>query len=205
MRCDTRAPAIRGGCAPRQLLASALCALSVAAAPLPAWAEAVPENELKAAFVFNFAVFTEWPQEVLPSGAPLCLCADAAGPLFAALAQLNDKVVNGHRIALRAAGAGAGTPTGAGARSCHVLVLERAARERWSQLRRDPATANVLTVADDGAGVGVPADHAGGAIISMSVDGKRIGFDVDMGAARTARLTLSSKLLRLARSVQWSP
>ena len=176
--------------APRRLLASALCSLIAAAAP--AWAEAVSENDLKAAFVFNFAVFTEWPQDALSSGAPLSLCASTASPLFAALSQLNDKLVNGHRIRVRA--------SGATARSCHVLVLERADRERWTQLRRDlGAPANVLTVADEAGTV------AEGAVISMSVEGKRIGFDIDMAAARAARLTLSSKLLRLARSVQWSP
>ena len=153
-----------------------------------AMAAPVPEHELKAAFVFNFAVFTDWPLEALAGGAPLSLCASAGTPLFGALSQLNDKLVNGHRIAVRQ---WADTP-----RACHVLVLERADRERWPQLKRELAGASVLTVSDDAA----PAGE--GAIIALALHDKRIGFAVDMAAARAARLTLSSKLLRLARSVQ---
>lgn len=154
----------------------------------PACADPVPEQELKAAFVYNFAVFTEWPQDALGAGAPIRICASPGGALAAALNQLNDKLVNGHRITVR--------PTPAAPRGCHVLVLASQDRERWPQLRRDLAGASVLTVAGD-QDIG-----AGGAVITMSVDHQRIGFDIDMGAARGARLILSSKLLRLARSVQ---
>lgn len=153
-----------------------------------ALAQPVPEHDLKAAFVFNFAVFTEWPTEALAAGAPLALCASAGTPLFGALSQLNDKLVNGHRIAVRQ---GAEAPRG-----CHVLVLEHGDRERWPQLRRELAGAAVLTVSDDAA---APGENA---VIALDLHDKRIGFSVDMAAARAARLTLSSKLLRLARSVQ---
>ncbi len=151
-------------------------------------AQAVPEQDLKAAFVFNFAVFTEWPAEVLAAGAPMTLCASATNPLLGALGQLNDKMVNGHRIALRS--------PAAGVRSCHVLVLDRSDRERWAQIKRELAGAHVLTVSDD---ADISAD---GAVIGLSIEDKRVGFAVHLGAARTARLNLSSKLLRLARSVQ---
>lgn len=157
-------------------------------AAVPGGAEPVPENAMKAAFVFNFTVFTEWPQDALAGGAPISVCAGAGGPLFAALSQLHDKVVNGHRIAVR--------PAAPPLRNCHVLVLERADRERWSELRRELAGAPVLTVSDDRV---IGPD---GAVIALSVDDQRIAFDVDMAAARGARLHLSSKLLRLARSAQ---
>jgi hypothetical protein len=166
-----------------------LAALLGCAGGAPASAEPVAEHELKAAFVFNFTVFTEWPQEVLAAGAPIRVCASAAGPLAAALVPLGDKLVNGHRIAIV-------RPVPANVRSCHVLVLAGPERERWPQLRRELAGAHVLTVSDDS------ASGTAGAVIGLSVENQRIGFDVDMGAARSARLNLSSKLLRLARSVQ---
>lgn len=150
--------------------------------------EPVQENDMKAAFVFNFAVFTEWPDGALAGGAPISVCAGAANPMLAALTQLNDKLVNGHRIAVRA--------TAASVRGCHVLVLDRHDRPRWPQLKRELAGSNVLTVSDDRS---ISAD---GAMIALSVEDQRIGFDVDVTAARGARLNLSSKLLRLARSVQ---
>lgn len=167
---------------PAAWLLATLCAA-------PAMADPVPEHAMKAAFVFNFAVFAEWPQDALAAGAPLRLCATPGTALYGALEQLNDKPVNGHRIVLRQLPA---TP----ARSCHLMVLGRHDRDHWPQLRRDLAGASVLTVSDDHA---ISAD---GAIIALSGDYERIAFDVDMSAARALRLSVSSKLLRLARSVR---
>ena len=158
----------------------------------PARAQAVPEYELKAAFVFNFAVFTDWPADALPGGAAMTICAYSGNSLLPALAALGDKLVNGHRVSVRTL-AGA-----AGARGCQILVLDSVDRERWGQIRKEIAGAGVLTVSDERGG-GAAAD---GMAIALSVDNKRIGFDVDLAAVRQARLTLSSKLLRLARSVQ---
>src|SRR3954465_2168030 len=92
-------------------------------------AGAVPEYELKAAFVFNFAVFTEWPQETLAGGAPILLCAGANTAMLPALQRLSDKLVNGHRLTVRHS---AGT-----LRGCHVLVLDAHDRERWNQIKHD--------------------------------------------------------------------
>jgi hypothetical protein len=153
-----------------------------------AWAEPVPEHDMKAAFVYNFALFTEWPPAALGPGAPLAVCVNAASPLYAALGQLKDKPIHGRPVALRAA-----APS---VRGCHVLVVERGDRERWPQWKRDLEGGAVLTVTDDRV---IGGD---GAAITLSQQDKRIAFDIDLAAVRAARLVLSSKLLRLARSVQ---
>jgi hypothetical protein len=108
--------------------------------------------------------------------------------MLLALGQLKDKMVNGHRVAVREAGA----PL----RNCHVLLLDRGDRERWADIKRELGGATVLTVSED------EAISVNGAVIALSVDARRVGFDVDLRAARGARLNLSSKLLRLARSAQ---
>jgi ABC-type amino acid transport substrate-binding protein len=162
--------------------------LAMLAACASARAQPVPEHELKAAFVYNFAVFTEWPQEALAASAPIVLCTGSASSLSPALQSLNDKVVNGHKLAVR--------PASAGLRACHVLVLGSGDRERWAQIKRDLAGTHVLTVSDD---LAISQD---GAMIALSMVNQRVGFDVDIKAAKSARLQLSSKLLRLARSVQ---
>jgi hypothetical protein len=171
---------------PLRLLAAWLCAV-LACAPVRG-AESVPEYAMKAAYVYNFAVFTEWPQDALPAGTPLAVCANRDSPMFVTLSQLNDKVVNGHRLSVRA--------SAAPLRACHVLVLDRADRERWQDMRRELAGARVLTVSDD------ERISDEGAIIGLALDNRRILFDIDVGAARAAQLTLSSKLLRLARSTR---
>jgi hypothetical protein len=170
------------------LLLAACCAGAVRAqGQLP-----VPEYQLKAAYIFNFAVFAEWPPEALPSGSPLQLCAFGGNLLLDALQTLADKTVNGRKLAVRAlAGSGAGA-----ARTCHLLVLDRGDRERWPQLHRDLGGASVLTIADD------KQIAAAGAMLALFKEDQRIVFDADLGAIRAAHLALSSKLLRLARSAQ---
>lgn len=167
-----------------------LAALQLLLPAAPARAQAVPEYELKAAFVFNFAVFTEWPQDALAGGSALTICAYPGNSLLPALGALSDKLVHGHKVALRQLAAPAGW------RGCQILFLDGLDRERWGQLRKELAGASVLTVSDD------RALGADGMAITLSVENRHIGFDVYLAAARQARLNLSSKLLRLARSVQ---
>lgn len=150
----------------------------------------VPEFKLKAAFVYNFALFTEWPQGALPDGAPLQLCFGSNSALRPALMELNDKLVNGRRIVVRSV---SDYDT---VRHCQVLFLDRIDRDRWPHIRIAAAGKSILTVSDD-------ADLArGNAIIMLYPENDRIAFDIDLQAARQAHLTMSSKLLRLARTLK---
>lgn len=151
-------------------------------------AGAVSEYQMKAALVFNFAVFTEWPRAVLANGAPLTLCTFSGNELQPSLASLNDKSVNGHKIVVK------NIAPAASWQACHILVLDGADRKLWSQNRQSVAAASILTVANES---GIDS-----AVISLDIENSRIGFDIDVGAARQAHLTLSSKLLRLARSTK---
>ncbi|HYD82239.1 MAG TPA: YfiR family protein [Paucimonas sp.] len=161
------------------------CEAQPAAAPM----SALPEYKVKAAFVYNFALFTDWPQASLNDGAPLNVCVNAESALRPALNEFNDKAIKGRRMQIRA-----WTDAADAVRQCHVLVLDSVDRERWVHLRKDLAGASVLTVADD-AEIG-----RRGAIVTLHLENNRISFDIDVNAAREARLTLSSKLLRLART-----
>ena len=163
-------------------------------APAHAQAGPVPEENAKAAFIFNFAVFTEWPLASLAAGAPMTLCTYPGNSLHAALAGLADKLVNGHTLQVRQLTLTVTAP--AGLRACHILVLGNGDRERWAQIRKDLAGASVLTIADERS---IGDD---GAVITLGLENRRIGFNIALGAARQSHLTLSSKLLRLARTVQ---
>jgi phosphohistidine swiveling domain-containing protein len=171
---------------------AAVTGLPQAAQTLPASvasaasAPAVPEYKLKAAFVYNFVLFTEWPTAGGDNG-PLNLCVNAESMLRPALAEFHDRTVKGRRLQIR------NLNEAENLSSCHVLVLDSIDRERWAQIRRQLGGAAVLTVADD-AEIG-----RRGAVITLYLENNRIAFDVDMNAARAAHLTLSSKLLRLAR------
>lgn len=158
--------------------------------PLPLCPQPVPEDELKVAFVYNFILFAEWPGDASFERNVLNICVNPHSALRQGLARLNDKSVNGRRIAVRSLVAPEGV------RACHVLFIDSSDREHWKQIRKDLSTTAVLTIADD--------EEIGhdGAVIALKMHHNRIVFDVDMNAASKARVALSSKLLRLARSVQ---
>lgn len=159
--------------------------------PLQLAAQPVSEYELKAAFVYNFALFTDWPSDTTYEGGTLNICINAGSALRQSLASLGDnKVVKGRRIAVRHFTA---LDT---LRTCHVLFVEGSDRERWPQIRKGLGGNSVLTISDDDE----IADN--GSVIVLAMDHNRIVFDVDTRAAKQARLVLSSKLLRLARTVQ---
>ena len=153
-------------------------------------AQPVPEYKLKAAFVYNFALFTDWPNGTLTEGGMLNICVNPDSALRPALADLNDKQIKGRRVVVRQSN------DAETLRTCHVLFLDSLDRERWAQIKKGLGGSSVLTVSDDG-----EIGHDG-VIIALHLDNNRIGFDIDMQAAKQARLLLSSKLLRLARTVQ---
>lgn len=153
-------------------------------------AQTVPEYDLKAAFVYNFALFTDWPADTLHEGDTLNFCVHSSSALRQPLSSLAERSIKGRRLVVR-------NPVAQdGLRACHVLFIGVGDRERWSQIRKGLAGASVLTISDD--------EEAGhdGILIALAMDGNRIVFDIDTRAARQAKLVFSSKLLRLARSVQ---
>ena len=158
--------------------------------PMLSWAQPVPEYELKAAFVYNFALFTDWPPDTAFEGGTLNICINPGSVLRQPLTGLGDKAVKGRRVSVRHLAALESL------RACHVLFVDRSDRERWLQIKKGLGGASVLTISDD--------EEIGhdGSVIALAMDNNRIVFDIDTRAARQARLVLSSKLLRLARTVQ---
>lgn len=153
-------------------------------------AQQVPEYTLKAALIYNFALFTDWPGGTRAEGGTLNICINRDSALGPALAGLSDKQIKGRRVAVRQSN------DAETLRTCHVLFLDSVDRERWGRIKKSLGGLSVLTVSDDGE---IGRD---GVIIALYLDHNRIGFDIDMQAARQAGLLLSSKLLRLARTVQ---
>lgn len=179
-----RWPSPRRLCAALGIVLAGAAFVRVAHAQLQA-----SEVQVKAAFIYNFALFTTWPADAMPADAPMVMCVTAEHPLQAALEKLTGKPVRGHRLEIRKINDG----TVAG---CHVLVFDARA---LNGIRFDPAVP-LLTVSDSprsprAAGTPEP-------MIALALHDDRVVFDIDSVAARQAHLQLSSQLLRLARSVQ---
>jgi uncharacterized protein DUF4154 len=143
----------------------------------------VDADTLKAAFVYNFVLYTTWPVP-LRDTAVVTLCVRSTSTMAPALQALAGKRVDTRKLAVRAIGAGA---AGDG---CDVRIVD-------SGEGAPSAAPGVLTIcdcSDDAA--------AEGAMIALIREDTRLRFDVNRGAAESARLSLSSKLLHLARAVR---
>jgi len=146
------------------------------------------EYEVKAAFLLNFTRFVEWPPTSFASSdAPLVICMAGEDPFGPVIDQIVEgESVNGHRIIVERI-------RGDQQKLCHVLYTSNT-RNLVSTL--PAAGPGVLTV-----GEGSDFIHQGG-IIGFVLDNRHVRFDVNLKAAATAGLKLSSKLLSVARSVE---
>jgi hypothetical protein len=145
-------------------------------------AQTAGEAELKSAYLYNFTLFTDWPADSFAPGQPLNICYPPASPLREALMRLANKMQHGHRIAVLPA-----PPDQAVSEHCQVLLLDQ-------PLSGAPPP-GILTVSDGEAA-------RASAVITLQLEGDYLRFDVDTDVARQLRLTLSSQLLKLARSVR---
>jgi len=144
------------------------------------------EYEVKAAFVYNFINFVEWPSD---PGDPVRLCVLGELPDTAAFNRLNGREVRRKRLAvvpLRALG---------DVRSCDILFLAdrlpHQLPEVLARLNGNPT----LTISD------TDGFARRGVMINLFLEEKRVRFEVNTDAARAAGLGISSKLLRLASKV----
>jgi hypothetical protein len=146
------------------------------------------EYEVKAAFLLNFTRFVEWPATSFASpDAPLVICMAGEDPFGPAIDQIVEgESVNGHRIIVERIRSDQ-------QKLCHVLYTANT-RNLVSTL--PAAGPGVLTV-----GEGSEFTQQGG-IIAFVLDNRHVRFDVNLKAAATAGLKLSSKLLSVARSVE---
>ena len=185
----------RGQCAAAVVAALLLCT-SIGGA------QDVTEPSLKAAFIYNFAKFTEWPQGTLPATAPFNACvlgvnasagtgaSASASPIQVAL----ERTVKGRQFAGRQISVVQMRIDGQ-LRSCHLLYLSGVTLAQLAAVLEAVRGAPVLTVSD------VDDFARRGGIAQMFVEDGKMRFELNLEAAKRSGLELSSKLLVLAAEV----
>jgi hypothetical protein len=138
---------------------------------------------LKAAFVYHFVQYTTWNTPTRDAAA-LTLCVRAASPLASALRTIEGKSAGMRAIRVRAVEAHVADG------GCDVRIVDTGESAPLAE-------AGVLTICDCD-----DASARNGAVIALVQEGTRLRFDVDLGAAGSAHLALSSKLLHLARTTR---
>lgn len=173
-------------------------ALAIAASPLTAEAargRVTREYDLKAAFLFNFTQFVEWPDAALadPQG-PFVIGVLGDDPFGPSLDEIvaNERV-HDHAIVVRRA------RTLSELGTCHLVFVSRSQAPRLRGILDGLAGHSVLVVGD------TDEFAAHGGTIGFVATGSRLRLVVNMDRVRDAGLTISSKLLRQAELIDIRP
>ena len=186
---------MRPGCC--VLVAGAVLLTAAVCSPLPAASANVAlEYEVKAAFLFRFAQFIEWPADAFKgTGEPFTYCTVGDDPFRGALERtLNGKMIGQRPLHVEHL-SGSGKMGG-----CQVLFISGSGdKKHVEEMLANTGTLPILTV-----GEGDRFVENGGAIGFCTEDNK-IRFEVNLDAAGKAGLKISAKLLALAKTVLGAP
>lgn len=150
------------------------------------------EYEVKAAYLYNFARFIEWPAGGSAATDDQLIIgvfgADPFGPLLEATVQ--DKAVSGQRSLVVRRFSRLDDVVQA-----HILFISSSEEERLPQILKRLEGASILTVGE------MDRFAERGGMVALKLEEKKVRFDINLDAVRRAQLKLSSQLLKLARIV----
>lgn len=149
-------------------------------------AEPLPEYAMKAAYIYNFTLFTQWP--TLPNNI-LRVCTLEADPLRKELEKFSDKQPHGATLIISK------ISSLDVIKECQALYLSEEDKQRIPVILTLLENTPVLTITD------VPELVGKGIMIGIKTEKKRLVFEVDTQAAKRSNLYLNASLLSLAKSV----
>jgi hypothetical protein len=163
----------------------------------PAWGAAdeaarVLQERVKAAFLYKFASYVEWPATAFPKpDSPIVIGVAGADQLSKELQEaVGGRQVAGRTLQVRQVG-----PETAVENCCHILFVGADSRhERTMQLLASAKERAVLTVTDS-------PDHPTDSVINFLVVDDRVRFDISRESAERKGLQLRSQLLGVARQI----
>lgn len=155
------------------------------AAPVPA------EHQVKAAFLYNFARFVDWPAWALDGArSPFIIGVLGDDPIADTLTlMLADKDVRGHPIEVHRWSEARDIDR------AHILYIGPEESFVLPRVLQSVEGRPVLTVAD------IDAFAERGGMVGFRVEDRRVRFDINIDKATEAGLSMSSQLLKLARIV----
>jgi hypothetical protein len=150
------------------------------------------EYQVKATYLYNFGRFVKWP-ETAPAGKgesfSVCVLGqDPFGPILDST--LAGEALDGKPVALRRLS----KPQDAG--ECRILFISAAEEKHLKEILTALDESGVLTVSD------MPGFTRRGGMIQFVLEGDRVRFEINLASAESARLVLSSELLKVATSVK---
>jgi YfiR/HmsC-like len=187
---------VTGGrsCCLSKFMALAVAWMLVCASCVNAQKSNPTEYEVKAAYLYNFGRFVEWPAKVSAASESFSICVLGDDPFGATLdATIVGESINGKKVVLTR------ITKPQDAASCRILFISSSEESRLKEILATLDTTSVLTVSD------ISQFTQRGGMIRFVTEANRVRFEVNLAIAQHAGLTLSSQLLKVAISVRRSP
>lgn len=155
--------------------------------------DAPSEYQIKAAFIFNFAKFVEWPPEALKKPSlPIVIGILGDNPFGSDFAQtMEKKFINDHPLQVKE------FREATEVTNCHILFISSSfinslEKKRLREMVEGLGRASVLTISE------TEGFTENGGMINFVKESNKIRFQINEPAAKQAKLKVSSKLLSLA-------
>ena len=151
------------------------------------------EYQIRAAFLYNFTKFVEWPPDGLGASSPFVIGILGEDPFGAVLDDIvRDKSWNGHRIVLKRLSAGGNF------HGCQILYISNSERTEVPRILASLKGERVLTVGE------FDRFLRQGGSVAFEIENDLVKIAINLRAAEANGMKLSSRLLAVARVVEGS-
>lgn len=148
------------------------------------------EQLIRAAYIYNFALYTEWPEDKLQeSKYAVRVCTISNDNLGDAIDSIRKKTIHNIPVQLLR------NVSVESASDCHVIYVSEVATETMVKLNKVAIQHHILLITEHSPNIPLKG------MITLQVENNRLVFDVDYTYAKMANLNFSSRLLSLAREV----
>jgi hypothetical protein len=152
----------------------------------------VSEYQVEATYLYNFGRFVKWPSSATVAKADaFSICVLGQDPFGPALdSTLAGETLEGKSLKVKRIS----TPRDAG--ECRILFISSTEENHLKEILATLDESCILTVSD------MPAFSRRGGMIQFVLEGDKVRFEINLTKAETAKLTLSSELLKVATAVR---
>ena len=148
------------------------------------------EFQVKAAMLYNFAKFVEWPADSFAGDKRITFCIAGKSPLNGTIQQIQGKTVKGRTVSIRQIGSSNDLA------GCQMLFIPQSEYARVSMYLQQASKYSILTVSD------LEQFVSSDGMVGFYDDDGKVRFEINQEAAQQGHLQISSYLLNLARRVR---
>jgi hypothetical protein len=157
------------------------------------------EYQIKAAFLYNFVKFVDWPKGKPSDEKTITIGIIGESPFGEAFEPLKDKEAKNKKVEIKLFRSVQESKLPdeqiEAIRRCHVLFICRSEAEQFGKIKDSLKGHSILTVGD------MKDFLTSGGIINFVKEEEKVRFEINNTAAKKAKIEIRSKLLRLAKKV----